>query len=506
MTTRASAASQQVQFPIVESFTQGTVTNPHWKLLGHAGLHGGSLELTPNTASQAGTAFLDQPFSSTLGVTIDFDYSCEGGSGGGFGDGFSVYLIDGEQTTGPGGRGGALGYSFTKSGPDTIVTPGVTAGYVGIGFDNFGNFATALAGTEGPGRLPNTVGVRGSGSLREGFRWLTGVQVPGGFRGPWETGAHIQVSIIDGRLTVRHADKANPNGTLLIDDFDLAGAPGQTRMPETFKLGFAAGTGGATASHRIRNLKVALPVNIPLEMSGPQTAKSGDRITYGISVENLGPNDAPDAVVEATVPAGLTDPELTCQGENGAVCGTGSVLEGLRLPIDLPRGSKAMVSLSGTIDHRYEGRLTCTSLIKSPTRANTAERYSDSVTTDVELPRVSVECEPILPGWPQDYPEDAKGWVISYDFTLAANEERVVKWEVSYTVPPGTRVNPTQTYWFTVTKDGSDGNVILTSPDEGHSIEPGTPLPFRMQMLYRNQTEAGDGKLSNVRAIEVTSP
>ncbi|GAA3030386.1 hypothetical protein GCM10020000_03880 [Streptomyces olivoverticillatus] len=259
-------------------------------------------------------------------------------------------------------------------------------------------------------------------------------------------------------------------------------------MPETFKLGFAAGTGGATAAHRIRNLKVALPVNMPLEMSGPQTAKSGDRITYSISVENLGPNDAPDAVVEATVPAELTDPELTCQGENGAVCGTGSVLEGLHLPIDLPKGSKAMVSLTGTIHHRHEGRLTSTSLIKSPTRANTAERHSGSVTTDVELPRVSVECVPNLPGWSQTYPEDATGWVISYEFTLAANQERVVKWEVSYTVPPGTRVNPTQKYWFTVTKDGSDGNVVLTSPARGTPSNRARPFPSRCRCSTGTRT------------------
>ncbi|MEU1629658.1 hypothetical protein ABZ746_31030 [Streptomyces sp. NPDC020096] len=502
MTTHASAASQQVQFPIVESFTQGTVTNPHWKLEG-ARLNDGSLELTPNERSKAGTAFLDQPFSSSLGVTIDFDYSCEGGAN--LGDGFSVYVIDGEHTTGPGGLGGALGYSFTKSGPDTIVAPGVTAGYVGIGFDNFGNFATPLAGTEGPGHRPNTVGVRGSGSLREGFRWLTGVQVPGGFRAAWEVGAHIQVSIIGGRLTVRHADKANPNGALLIDDFDLANAPGQTQMPQTFKLGFAAGTGSATAAHRIRNLTVALPVNMPLEMSGPQTAKAGDRISYGISVQNLGPNDAPDAVVEGTIPAELTDLELTCQGENGAVCGTGSVVEGLRLPIDLPKGSKAVINLAGTIDPQFEGRLTCTSLIKSPSRANTAEQHSDSVTTDVELPRVSII--PVIVGqWPQSWPEDAKGWVISYDLTLAANEQRVVRWEISFDVPAGTRINPQQTQWYEVIKDGTDGSVVIATPDDSHTIEPGTPLTVAMQLLYRSQHDAGDGKLRNLRATEVTRP
>ncbi|MBC2875610.1 MULTISPECIES: lectin-like domain-containing protein [Streptomyces] len=503
MPVKASTASRQVQFPIVESFAQGTVTNPHWQLQGTARLTGGSLELTPNESSKAGTAFLNQPFSSALGVTIDFDYSCEGGPE--LGDGFSVYLIDGEHTTGPGGRGGALGYSFTKSGPDTIVTPGVTAGYVGIGFDNFGNFATPFSGTGGPGNLPRTVGVRGSGSEREGFRWLTGVQAPGGFHASWEAGAHIQVSVIDGRLTVRHADRADPNGTLLIDDFDLAQTPGQTRMPETFKLGFAAGTGSATAAHRIRNLTVALPVNMPLEMGGPQTAKSGERVSYSISVQNLGPNDAPDAVVEGAIPAELTDPELTCQAENGAVCGTGSVLDGLRQPVDLPKGSKAMISLTGTIDPRFEGRLTPTSLIKSPSRANTAEQQSDSAATDVELPRVSIT--PAIVGqWHQGWPEDATGWVISYDITLTANEQRVVRWEISFDAPARTRINPQQTQWYEVIKDGTEGSVVIATPDDTRTIEPGTSLTVAMQLLYPSQQDAGDGTLRNLHATEVTRP
>ncbi|MGD3105491.1 hypothetical protein [Streptomyces sp. YGL11-2] len=503
MTQRVPAASQQVQFPIIESFTQGTVPNPPWKLLGSARLNGGSLELTPNEGSQAGTAFLDEPFSSTLGVTIDFDYSCEGGDQ--LGDGFSVYVIDGEQSTDPGGIGGALGYSFTRDGAGEIVAPGVTAGYVGVGFDNFGNFATKYSGTGGgSARRPNTVGVRGSGSLREGFRWLTGVEVDGGFRGSWDNGSHIQISIIDGRLTVRHADRANPNGTLLIDSFDLAGADGQTRMPETFKLGFAAGTGAATASHRIRNLTVALPANMPLEMSGPQTAKAGDRVSYTIGVQNLGPNDAPDAVVEGTVPAELTDLGLTCQAENGAVCGAGSVRDGLHLPIDLPRGSKALINLSGTIDPRFEGRFTCTSLVASPTRANTAGQYSDSVTTDVELPPVTVTPKVNLPGWAEQWP--GNGWIISYELTLAANEHRVVWWEISFDVPEGTRINPHEPHWFAVVKDGTDGSVVIATPDDSHTIEPGAPLTVAVQLLYPSQHDAGDGTLRNLRSTEVTRP
>lgn len=201
-----------------------------------------------------------------------------------------------------------------RDGSGTVMLPGVTAGYVGVGFDNYGNFASGLAGPNGPGSRANMLGIRGSGSGTTGFSWATGVQVPGGFRATWDEGAHLQVSIIAGLLTVRRSSKSDPSGTLLIDHFDLAGAPGQVPMPATFKLGLSAGTGGATASHRIRNLKVALPVDMPLSMDGPSTADAGQRIVYTIDVENLGPNDAPDAVVEGTIPTQLSDVRVSCRG------------------------------------------------------------------------------------------------------------------------------------------------------------------------------------------------
>ncbi|WP_067536602.1 DUF11 domain-containing protein [Nocardia crassostreae] len=512
MTMHAQKTVQQAQFPIVESFTKQTPDNPNWRVIPSARLNGGSLELTPNTVSQAGTAFLDEPFSSRLGVAIDFDYSCQGGTN--LGDGFSVYLIDGARTTEPGGIGGALGYSFTKDGSGNIVSSGVTAGYVGIGFDNHGNFATPLAGTGGPGHRPNTVGVRGAGSRNEGFRWLTGVAVPGGFRAAWEEGAHIQITLVGGRLSVRHSDTANPNGTLLIDGFDLAGAPGQPPLPETFKLGFAAGTGSATASHRVKNLTVTLPANMPLEMSGPQTAQAGDRIAYTIEVQNHGPNDTPDAIVEMSVPPELTDLETTCRGENGAVCGQGFLVRPGEpwVPLDLPVGSKATITLTRTIDPQYEGSLICTSQIKSPSRANTAERHSGSVTTEVALPPISVS-PIIVGGWYQSWPEDAKGWVFSYDLVLAANEERVVYWEIGFDVRPfdaprQTRINPVgrDYLWYTVIKDGSDGSVLIATPDDQHTIEPGAGLTVNVQILYRSQHDAGDGTLRNLRATEITQP
>lgn len=506
MTTQTTTDVQQVRFPITESFTASTPANPHWKLLGSARLDRGCLELTPDKGHEAGTAFLDQPFSSSLGVTIDFDYACVSGGGAASGtspgDGFCLYLIDGAETTGPGASGAALGYSLLAE--DSPRVPGVTAGYVGIGFDSFGNFATPLAGPGGSERSKDTLGVRGSGSGLTGFRWLTGAKAPGGFQADWDEGAHIQVSVVDGRLTVRRSTAADRNGSLLIDGFDLRGRPGQAAMPTTFKLGLSAGTGFATAAHRIRNLTVALPVDMPVKMSGPQKAEAGHRASYAIEIQNLGPNDAPDAVVEGEIPAQLRDVRVSCQGEGGASRGAAPSTGGLPQPVHLPKGSKMTVSLEGIIDPHYEGALTCTGRVTSSSRANTAAQQSGSVRTVVERPRISVS-DQNLGGWVNSWPEDAKGWIGSHKLTLFANERRVVAWEVSFEVPPSSRISPTEKPWYRVLKDGKDGTVVIASPADGeHSIEPGTPLDVAVKVLFPDEA-AGRKGLRNVGATEVTS-
>jgi hypothetical protein len=78
------------------------------------------------------------------------------------------------------------------------------------------------------------VAVRGSGNGSTGFDWLTKAEVPGGLQSDWDQGAHIQVSIIGGRLTVRRSTASDRNGVLLINGFELEGRPGQAAMPTTF--------------------------------------------------------------------------------------------------------------------------------------------------------------------------------------------------------------------------------------------------------------------------------
>lgn len=383
-------------FPITESFRNSSPDSPGWRILGSAVLNG-CLQLTPNASHRAGTALLDQAFPSALGVAIDFDYEIEPGASPG--DGFSVYLIDGAATTQPGATGGALGYSRIPG-----HQPGVTRGYVGIGFDHFGNYATGNAGPGGPGFTPDMVGIRGSGTLHDGFGWLTGAKLPRRLAARWADGAHVQIILANGRVTVRLTSSADPNGTTVIDGFPLQ-TGGQAPMPATFKIGLSAGTGAATAAHRIRDLRISLPADMPLDITGPAQAHAGSKVCYPITVRNDGPNGAPDAVVEGWLPAQMSNVTLTVDAQGGARAGSGTAGGTLRQPVDLPTGASATITVCGTVDPAYTGQLAVTARIASPGRANTSARQSGQAATAVVAPPP----ETGMKVWQEGGVEDAPG-------------------------------------------------------------------------------------------------
>ncbi|MHC3820335.1 L-type lectin family protein, partial [Streptomyces sp. DT9] len=382
-TTRPATAG----FPVIEPFDKLPLTHD-WKLDGNATVSDGSLKLTGDEKNTAGTALLEEAFSTEYGITIDFDYCVQGSESQNFGDGFCVYLIDGSTTTKHGGYGAGLGYSIMHA--SSVSQPGVTGGYVGIGFDDWGNYATTFAGPGGSqDRKPDTLGIRGSGNLQKGFNWLIGEKVDAGFRSSWVDQAHAHISIVDRRITVRLSSKANPSGTTVIDGYDLRSAGGQVPLPKTFKLGLSAGTGNAHAAHRLRNLKVALPVEIPLTMNGPASAKSGQSITYTVNAQNNGPNDCPDARIEGTFPDHVSATHVECADKGKATHGQPKI-EGRKfaLPVSLPKPdgtntSTVTVTLGCTIGGDYTGTLYCQSRVDAGSCTNTARQHEGSITTTV---------------------------------------------------------------------------------------------------------------------------
>jgi Ca2+-binding RTX toxin-like protein len=234
----------------------------------------GALRLTSNTNNQSAFVLYDKPISASQGISVTFDFFAYNGSTGA--DGISFFLVDAAETRPitAGGFGGSLGYANSGS------TTGLEGGYVGIGFDEFGNFSDSSEGRNGPvsgtnpGRIPDSISVRGretTDPLTQ-YRYLTGTGTltPGiddnaaSTRTPAKRTAQIDITPVvgttGGRLTVKV--DLNGDGDFLdtneapteLSNYDLVGNNGA--LPANFKFGFASSTGASTNIHEIRNLLI----------------------------------------------------------------------------------------------------------------------------------------------------------------------------------------------------------------------------------------------------------
>lgn len=126
----------------------------------------GWMRLTDAVPNKKGYMYVMQSFPTTLGFVADFEYitwrnTADVTYSGA--DGFSFFLFDGDVSDANfklGGYGGSLGYA-TFSNP--VGTTGLSGGYLGIGFDEYGNFATNIEGRNGgtTAQIPNSITFRG---------------------------------------------------------------------------------------------------------------------------------------------------------------------------------------------------------------------------------------------------------------------------------------------------------------------------------------------------------
>ena len=262
-------------------------------------INAGWLQLTNSGQFQKGYAYISTPFPSTLGILIDFEYKTwRNIAGEGGGDGFSVFLFNSTATFALGGYGGSLGYS-----PDGS-TPGLAGGYLGIGFDEFGNFSNPTQGrVGGPGLTPNSIVLRGPTTTNSGTtnRYLTGKQLPLS-TSPIGYGTPVFTRPVDAdfyrrvRISiVPIGTPSNPKYTITVmwrttptsADVTLLTYDTVDPIPANLKLGFAASTGGSTNYHEIRNLVITTPGGVRLDKSVDKlNAKAGDKLTYKIEVYN----------------------------------------------------------------------------------------------------------------------------------------------------------------------------------------------------------------------------
>lgn len=239
----------------------GTISDPNGA---------GALRLTSNSNNQSAFVIYNKPIASTNGLSITFDLFAYGGSSGA--DGISFFLFDALQTNvTAGGFGGSLGYA-QRTAPSVVT--GIEGGYIGIGFDEFGNYSNGSEGRINDlgtgGFTPDAIAIRGSEANLYKFLTGTGTLTPGidnlvaTNRDDLGTKKTAKIDITPNSTTAVVSVKIDLNGDG--DFLDLNEAPTALsnyvipltngNLPANFKFGFASSTGSSTNFHEVRNLQI----------------------------------------------------------------------------------------------------------------------------------------------------------------------------------------------------------------------------------------------------------
>lgn len=285
-------ALAQIGFPYCESF-QTPSTRANTIFGGDAKLIGGVLRLTDNQPNQRGFIYIDVPFPSSYGLKVEFEYFSYGGTGQFLADGLSMFLFDGDtQNFNSGGFGGSLGYAQRNG------EPGLSNGYLGIGFDEFGNFGNSTEGKNGglggisPDELvPNSIVLRGPGNGSSGYPFVIGKKtmssgtdgvIPGG-QFEISSGGAGTFRVTDPnavgyrRVNLELVPNSNGVGFFVTLSMVVTTQPRLPRQitifehpynfpaPKNLKIGFAASTGFYSNFHEIRNLTVEVSAEDQLQ-------------------------------------------------------------------------------------------------------------------------------------------------------------------------------------------------------------------------------------------------
>ncbi|WP_167855296.1 T9SS type A sorting domain-containing protein [Hymenobacter wooponensis] len=314
----APALAQVPAFPRNESFKGKAASNFSFggaaRLTGVGGTGNdavgeGYLRLTDSKNHDAGYVIDNVSFPSSEGFSISFEFFSYGGTGA---DGFSVFLVDADKQPSTGFRigatGGSLGYAQKTVDP---VAPGVSAGYIGIGIDEFGNYSNGYEGRSGgsntlnaDGRVPDGVAIRGAGngSAATDYPYLVGTK-PGDLDFSLDVAteraqstsedyrrAYIDVVPVKVtgktayRITVRIQHGSQVRTT--VENFTV------DTPPANLRLGFSGSTGGNTNVHEIRNLNI---VQVPFAGDDIATTDYDRPVTVRVLDNDVAPGSSIDA-------------------------------------------------------------------------------------------------------------------------------------------------------------------------------------------------------------------
>ena len=319
----------------------------------------GALQLTPASTTQEGGVFSTVSVPSTQGLDINFNTFQYNGTGA---DGIAFVLAATDPTnpqppSAMGQSGGTLGYSAAPG------ASGLVNGYLGIGFDVFGNYSNGTYSGTGcgatpafinpNGTVPGQVVVRGPGSTTSGYCPLYSTATSTSSSAlaldsrtaTSRSGVTVPVEVIinttstsftspTSSVTVAPGDFAavfTPiggvqtvlGGALPSDSYVPSSWVGANGVPKQLIFGWVASTGGSTEVHEVNSVNVVSLNPVPvLQVSQEEyapTTTAGSPVTYtdNVTVGSSGASESQPVTVTDTLPTGVTPIN---GGGNGWVC------------------------------------------------------------------------------------------------------------------------------------------------------------------------------------------
>ena len=302
----------------------------------------GKLRLTANVATQEGGIFASTSIPTSQGLDVSFNTYQYGPTQGADGLAFVLAAVNPANPVTPaaiGQPGGALGYSAPSSN-----SPGLSYGYLGVGFDVFGNFSNHY---EGLGcndaaniaqRMPGQVVVRGPGNGNTGYCALQSSAATATSPALTLRASTRGVSVVPVEVVYNPSSVTvtTPSGLVVPGrDYDVHFTPvgGTARdvvgalpvvpsglypaswinasgYPKQLAFGWVASTGSVTDYHEIDNAVVNTLNPVP-QLGVAQTSYAGTTlapgspVTYSVAASSSGAAENQPVTVTETLPAGI---------------------------------------------------------------------------------------------------------------------------------------------------------------------------------------------------------
>ncbi|MEV6814730.1 putative Ig domain-containing protein [Micromonospora sp. NPDC051296] len=326
----------------------------------------GKLRLTPASLSRQGGVFGAVSVPTSQGLYVTFNaYQYGGSSPGADGIAFVLAAVDPADPRSPsaiGQPGGSLGYSAAYNGGSV----GLSNGYLGIGFDVYGNYSNSVyqgTGCTNPayistnnGRVPGQVVIRGPGRNGVGYCAInstatstSSAAIP--LRANTRTASVVPVEVVAnttsspyttstgitvpaGQYAVRFTPVGGTartlSGTLPSVSSSLYPSPtwlNANGIPRQLAFGWVGSTGAVTDFHEIDNARAVSFNQVP-DLSVSQTSsvgaspQPGDPVTYTVTAQvDSGTSEPSPILLTQTLPAGVVPRGAT---GTGWACGSPS--------------------------------------------------------------------------------------------------------------------------------------------------------------------------------------